>query len=40
MAKLFDKWDLDEVEVQDLGLKRFYCRKINEQNHENPKKLW
>ena len=73
MAKLFDKWDLDEVEVQDLGLKRYICldetivphtlgrhvkrqfakskvsirkiqsfyrRKINEQDHENPKKLW
>ena len=25
MAKLFDKWDLDEVEVQDLGLKRYIC---------------
>ncbi|MCQ2977032.1 MAG: 30S ribosomal protein S7 [archaeon] len=25
MSKLFDKWDLDEVEVQDLGLKRYIC---------------
>ena len=25
MAKLFDKWDLDEVEVEDLGLKRYIC---------------
>ena len=25
MSKLFNKWDLDEVEVQDLGLKRYIC---------------
>lgn len=25
MSKLFDKWDLDEVEVQDLSLKRYIC---------------
>ena len=25
MAKVFDKWDLDEVVVQDAGLKRYIC---------------
>ena len=25
MAKVFNKWDLDEVEVTDEGLKRYIC---------------
>ena len=25
MSKLFDKWDLDEVKVEDLGLVKYIC---------------
>ena len=25
MSKLFDKWDLDEVKVEDLGLVKNIC---------------
>ena len=25
MSKLFDKWDLDEVKVEDLGLIKYIC---------------
>ena len=25
MSKLFNKWDLDEVKVEDLGLVKYIC---------------
>ena len=25
MSKIFDKWDLDEVKVEDLGLVKYIC---------------
>lgn len=25
MSKLFDKWNLDEVKVEDLGLVKYIC---------------
>ena len=25
MSKLFDKWELDEVKIEDLGLVKYIC---------------
>ena len=40
MSKLFNKWDLDEVKVEDLGLVKYICLDDNEQSYENSSQLW